>query len=275
MRRAVTRGRATAVALLSVVAATTLAGCSVFDGPDPVPTPTRLAVQGPDATERPEPSAAPTIDQLLPVGTVAAETDVVSESRDTSIHVRVTADDDGVFTVHLSDYRTTNPQPMSLQFRHRVAAFQDGNDSSARGLVDWTAASGPPDSYALDAGVRPDYLASAVLVPTPSIDGSGDADRPWIGSVLAVGELSWRIPNPYPDLRVSVGDARPGAYGNVRTVDGTPRWYTVAHGDDLTTVSKRFGVTPEQLEWMNPYVDFAGNRWLEEGAAVNISPADR
>ncbi|MFJ2980611.1 hypothetical protein ACIPEP_17320 [Curtobacterium sp. NPDC087082] len=275
MRRAVTRGRTTAVVLLAAVAAIGLTGCSVFSGPDPVPSPTRLAVQGPDATELPTPSASPTPEQVLPAGTVAAETDVVSKTGDTSIHVRVTADAGGVFTVHLSDYRTTNPQPMSIQFRHRVAGFQDGYDAVARGFVQWDRASGPPDSYTLDAGARPDYLASAVLVPMSSDDGSSDADRPWVGSVLAVGTLTWKIPNPYPDLRVTVGKARPGAYGYVKDVDGTPTWYMVSHGDDLTTVSKRFGVTPAQFEWMNPYLELRGDKWLNEDATLNISPANR
>ena len=86
---------------------------------------------------------------------------------------------------------------------------------------------------------------------------------------------AWKIPNPYPDLRVTVGKARPGAYGYVKDVDGTPTWYMVSHGDDLTTVSKRFGVTPEQFEWMNPYLELRGDKWLDEDATVNISPANR
>ncbi|MGL3201003.1 hypothetical protein ACSW7Y_15840 [Curtobacterium flaccumfaciens] len=261
---------ATAVTVLLV------SGCSLFGGDDSVTAPTRTAAAGPDGggsrTATPAPSATP----VLAPGAVAAETDVVSKSGDTSLHVRIVQRADGLFDAELSDYRTTNPQPIALQFRHRPATFTEGDDPSVRGQAQWNG-SVPPSTVELDdAGRTPDYLSSAVLVPMPNADGSESDDRPWVGSVLAVGSLDWTLPNPYPQLEVTVGEARPGAYGWVRDTDGTPTTYGVAHGDELSTVSKRFGLTPAQLRWLNPYLETRGaEEWLLEDSTLNIDPANR
>jgi len=269
--------RRTMTALVCVtLTALTLTGCSLFDGDAPVPTPTRTAAAGPDgnAAQTPVPAPTPSTKPVLAVGAVAAETDVVSKSGDTRLHVRIVQRADGFFDAHLSDYRTTNPQPMSLQFRHRVAGYSDGSDPSVRGQAQWTGTDFPQTVSLADAGREPDYLRSAVLVPVPA-EGDEVGDRPWAGSVLAVGTLEWDLPNPYPGLEVTMGDARPGAYGFVRDVDGTPTWYQVSHGDELITVAERFGITPAQFRWMNPYLEERRDGWLHEDATLNISPTNR
>ncbi|MBF4614702.1 hypothetical protein [Curtobacterium sp. VKM Ac-1376] len=94
-----------------------LTGCTAFGGDDAIPTPTRQATER-TAEHTPDPTLATDpveVEQVLPTGTVAAETDVVSPSGDTSIHVRVVANDSGTFDAQLSHYRTTNPQPMRLE----------------------------------------------------------------------------------------------------------------------------------------------------------------
>ena len=267
----------TTVVIGSVLTGLLLTGCSAFGGDDSVPKPTRQTSVnggGQDATPIPTPGTeAVRAEQVVPAGTVVAETDAVSKSGDTSIHVRVVAETGGIYSVHLSGYRTTIPQPMAIEFRHRQAGFHDGNDPGVRGFVQWVPPAGPPDSYTLDAGARPDYLQSVVLVPMPSDD---DSARPWVGSVLAVGRLSWKIPDPYPGLTVTVGAERPGAYGYVKEVDAVPTWYTVAHGDELRTVAKRFGVSQAEFRWMNPYLETEGAEdWLLEDDVLNVSPANR
>ncbi|MFS0731708.1 hypothetical protein ABC270_16735 [Curtobacterium sp. 1P10AnD] len=266
---------ATAVAAMTMLV---LSSCSLFGGDDSAPAPTRTAAAGPDgggsrtATPAPTPSATP----VLAPGSVAAETDVVSKSGETSLHVRIVQRADGLFDAELSDYRTTNPQPIALQFRHRPADYADGYDTVVRSQVQWSGTSAPATVPLDDAGRTPDYLSSAVLVPMPNEDGSESDDRPWVGSVLAVGSLDWTLPNPYPGLRVTVGKARPGAYGWVRDSNGTPTSYGVSHGDELTTVTERFGVTPAQLRWLNPYLETRGaEEWLIEGTTLNLDPANR
>lgn len=259
-----------------------LTGCTAFGGDDPLPKPTRQAAER-TAAPIPDPTLTTEqvdddpdeVEQVLPTGTVAAETDVSSPSGDTSIHVRIVANDSGTFTAQLSDYRTTNPQQMSLQFRHRHARPLDGGDASARDTTEWTAASGPPKTVVMnDAGARPDYLRSVVLVPASGPD-EDPSKRPWVGSVLAAADLTWKIPNPYPDLRVTVGTDRPGAYGIVTEADGSPAGYLVAHGDELSTVAERFGITPAEVQWLNPYLEPRADDWLLEGNTLNLDPAHR
>ncbi|UWD82149.1 hypothetical protein NY057_15240 [Curtobacterium flaccumfaciens] len=267
---------ATTAVIGSALVGLLLAGCTAFGGDDAIPTPTRQAAERTtEPTPDPTPAADPaTVEQALPTGTVAAETDVVSPSGDTSIHVRVVANDSGTFDARLSGYRTTNPQPMRLEFRHRPAKPLDGEDGEVRDFVEWDAVH-PPASFTMgQSGPRPDYLRSVVLVPAAVVDEDSSA-RPWVGSVLAAADLTWKIPNPYPDLRVTVGKDRPGAYGIVTDLDGRPANYLVAHGDELSTVAERFGVTPAQVQWMNPYTEQRDDDWLLEGSTLNVDPARR
>ncbi|MCA5923804.1 LysM peptidoglycan-binding domain-containing protein [Curtobacterium oceanosedimentum] len=268
---------ATTAVIGSALVGLLLSGCTAFGGDDTIPAPTRQSSQ-----RTAEPAPAPTattrpvaVEQAVPAGTVAAETDVVSPSGDTSLHVRIVANDRGTFDAQLSDYRTTNPQQMSVEFRHRHASPLDGADAVARDVREWTAASGPPRSFTMtESGGRPDYLRSVVLVPT-SVPDEDPAERPWVGSVLAAADLEWNLPDPYPDMRVTVGKDRPGAYGTVADVEGRPADYRVAHGDELSTVAERFGITQEQVLWLNPYADPRDDDWLLEGSLLNIDPVRR
>ncbi|MDP9737365.1 LysM peptidoglycan-binding domain-containing protein [Curtobacterium sp. 260] len=266
-----------------------LTGCSVFGDDAPLPKPTGHAAPSASATPGPvdgsgaagdtaQPVAAP---QAVPAGTVVAETDAVSKSGDTSIHVRVVANDHGTFDAQLSGYRTTQPQPMSVQFR-RTAQHGDGGDSEAVATTRWGTDGQPPATVSLaDGGPYPDWLHTVVLVPDQS-DGD-DSDRPWVHKVLAIGKLSWSIPNPDPDLNVTLGKARPGAYGyafdaddeTLRGTDGVPVSYRVNEGDDQSTIAKRFGITVDQLRWLNPTMQTRGNGWVLAGSWINLDPASR
>jgi len=292
-------GRRTVTASIAIagVSALLLMGCSVFGDDAPLPKPTGHAA--PSASARPDGgtdgtggdaqpvSTKPTV----PAGTVVAETDVVSRSGDTAVHVQIVADDAGTFDAQLSGYRTTNPQPMTVEFRRSVAVPGQGYDGDAVASTTWQADAAAPDSISLsDAGAYPDWLHSVVLVPASTTqvaadsDDSVDADRPWVGTVLAAAELHWRIPSPFPDLRAQAGAARPGAYGWVFDAAGdkltapggaAPTAYRVSHGDDQTTVAKRLGLTLPQLRWLNPTMRVHGNGWLYEDTDLNLDPATR
>lgn len=284
-----TRARAAVVVALVGTSALLLTGCSLFGDDAPLPKPTGHAAPSASATQGPvdgsgttgdtaQPVAAP---QAVPAGTVVAETDAVSKSGDTSIHVRVVANDHGTFDAQLSGYRTTQPQPMSVEFR-RTAQFGDGYDGRAVATTRWDAQAQPPGTVSLsDAGADPDWLRTVVLVPVQS-DGDDD-DRPWVQKVLAIGTLSWSIPDPEPDLHVTLGAARPGAYGyafdaddqTLRGTTGTPVAYRVNEGDDQTTIAERFGITVEQLQWLNPQMPTSGKDWVLAGSWLNLDPATR
>jgi len=282
----------TTAATGTLLAALLLTGCTAFGGDDPLPTPTGHAAPsgtatplGDDDSKSDTDGTAETVTerQAVPTGTVVAETDAVSASGETAIHVRVLANDRGTFDAHLSGYRTTRPQPMALEFRRGAAEPGDGWDGAALDRVAWTADEQAPATVSLaDAGTHPDWLRSVVLVPAQSVDGD-DTDRPWVGTVLAVGALRWSIPNPYPDLRVTTSVARPGAYGYafdasdqvLAGTDGTPVRYRVTKGDDRTTVLERFGLTSDELDWLNPRLEDSSRDRLVEGVDINLDPASR
>jgi hypothetical protein len=275
---------ATTAVIGTVLTGLLLTGCTAFGGDDTVPKPTRAAE---DATgQTPKPDSTPGTEhvaskQIVPAGTVVAETDAVSKSGDTSIHVRVVADERGRFEAQFSDYRTTEPQPMTVEFR-RTAKYGDYWDNAAVAATTWEPNADAPATVSLAAaGAYPDWLHDVVLVPAPKEGGDSDT-RPWVGSVLAVGPLPWKIPAPFPDLHVTVGKDRPGAYGYVFGKDGkvlsdggTPSTYQVAHGDEQTTVAERFGITMAELRWLNPTMKVRDNGWIYEDTILNLDPATR
>jgi hypothetical protein len=259
-----------------------LSGCSLLGGgDDPIPGPSRAA-----STSSPAPTDAATADpdietaSLNPppiaAGTLLTETDLTSPSGRTTIHVRVVAGEHGALTTELSGYRSTESQAMTLEFRRSVPKPSDGY-GTAWGQVQWAADAQPPASTPLDGvSSRPDFLRSVVLVPTVTTDEDGDVDAPeWAGHVLAVAPLTWNVPDPYPDLTVAAGPARPGAYGVVTARDGRSVDYLVAHGDDQVTVAKRFGVSVPELRWMNPDMSTLHGEWLLEGTHLNLDPTAR
>jgi len=274
---------ATTAVIGTVLTGLLLTGCTAFGGDDSVPKPSRQAAEDTTGgTPQPDPTLSTVgAKQAVPAGTVVAETDAVSKSGDTSIHVRVVADEQGTFEAEFSGYRTTEPQPMTVEFR-RTAEYGDYWDNAAVAATTWEPNEDAPADVSLaDAGAYPDWLHDVVLVPAPKEGGDSDT-RPWVGSVLAIGALDWTIPHPFPDLRVTVGKDRPGAYGFVFGADGkrltdggTPSTYQVAHGDDQTTVAKRFGITIPELRWLNPTMQVHDNGWIYEDTTLNLDPASR
>jgi len=274
---------ATTAVIGTVLTGLLLTGCTAFGGDDSVPKPSRQAAEDTTGgTPEPDPTLRTVgAKQAVPAGTVVAETDAVSKSGDTSIHVRVVADEQGTFEAEFSGYRTTEPQPMTVEFR-RTAEYGDYWDNAAVAATTWEPNEDAPADVSLaDAGAYPDWLHDVVLVPAPKEGGDSDT-RPWVGSVLAIGALDWTIPRPFPDLRVTVGKDRPGAYGFVFGADGkrltdggTPSTYQVAHGDDQTTVAKRFGITIPELRWLNPTMQVHDNGWIYEDTTLNLDPASR
>lgn len=268
-----------------------LSGCSLLRGGDePLPGPSRAAsTSSPAPTDSSDADADADSDATDPdietaalnpppiaADTLLAETDVTSPTGRTSIHVRVLADDDGTFRTELSGWRSTEAQAMTLEFRRSVPKPSDGY-GTPYGQVQWAADQTPPASSRLDdVGARPDFLKSVVLIPTVTTDGDGSVDSPsWAGHVLAVAPLTWHVPTPYPDMRVTLGEARPGAYGIVSAQNGRTADYLVAHGDDQVTVAKRFGVSVPELRWMNPDMRTLNGEWLIEDTHLNLDPQGR
>jgi hypothetical protein len=276
--------RATGVAA-ALVGACVLAGCTAFGSAhqrQPLPhhaDSSARAVPAPTGPARTtQPVAVQPTPAVLPSGTVAAETEVVSPSGDTAIHVRVVADGHDAFVAQLTGYRSRVSQPMSLDFRTTLPHTQDGPAGDEYGQARWSAGSPPPASVDLSSvGDNPTLLKSVVLVPvgTPAEVAAGTSP-PWADHVLAVAPLTWHVPNPRPDLHITVGPAHPYAYGTViDDATGTPRQYLVAHGDRAIVVAARLGITVADLHWLNPDAGFHERDQLGERDLLNLDPMAR
>ncbi|MFD5863580.1 hypothetical protein ACFWGP_01380 [Agromyces sp. NPDC127015] len=114
----------------------------------------------------------------------------------------------------------------------------------------------------------PSYLRTAVLwAPAAGAERGFD-------EVVATAPLTWNLPDLNPGLRVVDHGAAEGATGEaVLDDDGTPLRYRIAAGDTSIGVTARFGVTVDDLRWLNP--DRAGSKLLLADRWLNLSREDR
>lgn len=70
--------------------------------------------------------------------------------------------------------------------------------------------------------------------------------------VIASAPLVWTMPDLRPDIAVADTGFAGGAEGFVAVVDGEPVSYTVADGDVMAEIAKRFGITVADLFYLNP-----------------------
>lgn len=193
------------------------------------------------------PSPEPTIG-FIPDGTAASgEFSSPDGSTTGSFEVQVTA---GEGRVILSDIESSHP---ALEVRLSFAPR--GSDACADGA----ALAFPP----FTPGSEPD----PILLPVEGGDwsfldeidlivnsGEGVDDAGCFYRIVAQAPLEWTFPPLRPDLAVlEDGGAQPGAQGIAETDgSGRPVAYTVAADDTHEGVAARFGVTVEDLAYLNP-----------------------
>jgi hypothetical protein len=94
--------------------------------------------------------------------------------------------------------------------------------------------------------------------------------------VLSSAVLSWTLPDMRPGLVVVDSGKTGGATGEVTIVDGEPVSYTVAPNDMATEVAARFGITVDDLFYLNPVrTTFIKYPLLQLGEVLNISKSHR
>jgi len=96
----------------------------------------------------------------------------------------------------------------------------------------------------------PSFLDGAVIAQYVEADAlENDCQR----TILARAPFTWSMPDLRPGLKVADSGSTTGATGKVTEVDGEPVSYHVAAGDLLGDVADRFGLTLEDLDWLNPF----------------------
>lgn len=214
-----------------------LVGCGAF-GPDPIPpSPT---VTEAAAVETPTAVPYPTVpDGVVATGafeSAAAETTgtVTVTKRGDQFTVSVDnfeMDFDGQVSFVLSDKKIT-PGMCAEHGNYQIAyAVEESTDKL-------------PTIKIFHGSDDPSYLETASIVQYPDGTDVGGCAQPFLG----IATLDWTLPDMRPDLVLEDSGSRTGAHGII-TEDGD--YYTTS-GDVWSEIADRFGITPDELEWLNP-----------------------
>lgn len=220
------------------------------------------------------PAPAPFITPV-PAGTVVAQGDVASPKGSIHFHYRMVSNGDDTYSAEYSNFTDTAPIPISVTLLDIPPRVGDGLTYHGVGdhvLGGPTSAPAAPSSA--NIGTAPSYLVSLV---TYSSVASADGVPVELGpnKVLAVDTVHWSVPARQTNVHPVDGGARPLAGGDVTatTASGAPKSYRVGHGDLPAEVAERFGITLQDLKWLNPgsgAFDPDGN--LYENAVLNLDP---
>lgn len=238
----------------------------------PNPALSHPATVGPVATPVPSPTLSP-----VPAGTVVAEGDVASPKGSIHFHYRAVADGDNTYSVQYSNFTSTVPVPVSVTLIDIPPRVGDGLTWHGVGdhlLGGPTTSAAPVSTASLGSEDQPAYLGTLV---TYSSVASDDGEPVELGpnKVLAVDSISWHIPVRQSNVHPVDGGARSYAAGTVTatTPGGAPKSYLIAPGDITSVVAQRFGISVEDLIWLNADLQvFGDQQYLYEGTTLNLDP---
>jgi len=252
------RFRESTIAGLSL-AALLLTGCTAAQ-----PSSIDLA----DAAADVEPGITQTRVQEIPEGVVATGT-FVSNARGVGGEISIVHDGQD-FALDVSAVTFTSHTNALLGLTDDTLEVGDCLGESAQAIVSLEQ----PVLELPEFEGDPSFFDSAVIVDygDGTVDASGCARR-----ILAAAPLQWTVPDMRPGLApVDAGETK-GAAGYVAmSEDGFPGSYTTASGDNLLAVATRFGMTVDDLNWLNPCRPGAYTRSeAYEGEVLNLSKAAR
>ena len=295
------RRRPATVAGVAVAVVAVLSGCSLFSGsahpvstsahthhstPTASPTPSALAAgvgsgrATGSLTPPPVPSAPPAPSPTLtpvPTGTVVAEGDVASPKGSIHYHYRVVSNGDNTYSAEYSNFTSTVPVPVSVTLLDTPPRVGDGltyhgvGDHTLGGPTTGTA---PTSTQSLGDVGEPSYLGTLVTYSSVA-SATGVPVELGPNKVLAVDSVHWSVPVRQSNVHPADGGARPYANGTVTatTPSGAPKRYLVAASDTTGIVAERFGITIEDLLWLNPDLPGdGGNQFLYAASTLNLDP---
>jgi hypothetical protein len=238
----------------------------------PNPAISHPATPGPVSAAFPSPTITP-----IPRGTVVASGDVASPKGSIHFHYAVVANGDNTYSAQYSGFTSTVPVPISVTLLNVAPHVGDGLTYHGVGdhqLGGPTTTAAPASSAVLNSAGPPSYLVALVTYSSAtSTDGVPVELGP--NKVLAVNSVLWTIPVRQTNVHPSDGGARAYALGKVTatTATGAPRRYLVAPGDITAVVAQRFGISVEDLIWLNANLEvFGDQQYLYEGTTLNLDP---
>jgi len=286
-------GAAGALALAPVLALA-LSGCLDDDAG---------AGPGPGAfTAHSAPPPQPSVGQTIAPGMVVASGDLQGVEGAARGHIEISVVTPDRYAVKVTDFATDAAWDPGATLPGRNAPLTDGSASPAptpgtpwtevrlcdRSLADYTSSGScglarPLASLQQGEGTLelsltevsqaplggdPSFLRSLILVEHRSADAR----------VVGGAELSWRHPDARPTLRVKDSGPASGANGQVQLDgSGAPLSYTTASGDSWPSIAERFGITEDDLLWLNPVrssPSYTGEN-AYAGEVLNLSKAGR
>ncbi len=219
------------------------------------------------------PTLTPTTPELEP-GTVVATGQLVGDPLITG-NVDVRAGRKGSFELRLLSFHSERQEEVELQISPRVVEPGTTCTSSIMNLSFGNLPVGPDQSFPLGndfTGGDPSFL-DTVLITHHDFDAFTQG---CFVSVLASATLDWVVPDTRPGLVVIDSGKTGGATGEVTLLDNEPLAYTVAPNDLLEEVAARFGVTVNDIFFLNPTRAPSPQKpTLDIGEVLNLSKGHR
>jgi hypothetical protein len=240
------------------------------DTPNPVDSHT--ATPGPASAAFPSPTLTP-----IPLGTIVASGDVTSPKGSIHFHYAMVANGNNTYSAQYSDFTSTVPVPISVTLIGVAPRVGDGLTYHGVGdhqLGGPTTAAAPTSAAALDSVGPPSYLGTLVTYSSAT-STSGIPVELGPNKVLAVSAVHWSIPLRQTNVHPVDGGSRAYASGTVtaRTATGAPKSYLIAPNDLTSVVAQRFGISVEDLIWLNHNLQvFGDQQYLYEGTTLNLDP---
>ncbi len=115
-----------------------------------------------------------------------------------------------------------------------------------------------------------------VQYPTVGSDGQPSIVRGCQQPIVAMTSIDWTMKSIYPELTVHDGGPLSGAKGPVTSKHGKPFSYLTARDDTWQAIAHRFGLTSDELVYLNPIRHPASTRpEAYTDQVLNLSPANR
>jgi len=120
----------------------------------------------------------------------------------------------------------------------------------------------------------PTWLAGLVFAPVPSAGSTTEPlDPACLLPITAVARLEWTVEPALPELEAVDSGPGDGASGDAaRDEGGALVQYVTAPGDSYSQIAERFGLTPLELDYLNPASDWSSFRdYLEVNCSLNLA----
>lgn len=214
----------------------------------------------------------------LPVGVIGTAHITAADGARLGV-VELVADGTDEIEVRLSGLTPQPEQPRQVMFA--PIALADGQTCFDTGVRFDVGSPDSPDGWSgvLHTGAMmagdPSFLDEVVFTTSRDI-ASATEPLDCLADVVGRGVVEWTFEPLRSDLRVVDSGATGGAGGEVELIEGQPASYTVVGNDLIDEVAARFGITRDDLFYLNPTrTPDPMKATLDVGEVLNLSVAHR